>query len=496
MKNKLLKLAIAMHLLIVPSFAMAATTFLDFNDFPVTAGNLPGDSSAWTYRSRTTPGGLGESQLDEAAGSGWRTINKSSDNYWYWFYQLVTTPRCGWSVDTFGFLDIASKGHTGNALRHFVTGGSPQSYTAPETNCPKWGTQLYAKEQYVGPEQHDKSKMAVGKSYMYYTKTDNLIGNGTAKQPFVEAANANRLSMYVRLPDGWNNGFGGYGKPPVQTFQGGLFIDPINFSSHQYYNFLTQGGGWTKIQIEETSNGDNAGNQKTRYIPNMLGTLFKFYFTTLPYAGNMMVPFEVLYDDIVFDRDDYAAQNNETISNIAILYKDAGKTWEISFNDKYKNDPNANATYELRYSMDPITNENWSSATPVNIIAEQKFYIQARSDGKFQKPTPYYQGVWAPFKLSDSDTQNLSQGQTFYFAVKDISQIGIDSTVPANGINGLYGITRKGGRTYDTTPEKFEYAKDQAALPLIKRASYTLGDNLSKELDVSSPTVPINLIVQ
>ena len=106
--------------------------------------------------------------------------------------------------------------------------------------------------------------------------------------------------------------------------------------------------------------------------------------------GKASPPYDILIDNIEFTTDTYTDQNNETISNMAIMF-DGTDSWEISFNDKYKNSGADHATYKLRYSLTgPTTNENWSSATPALIQADTRYYIQSRSDGKFQKWWPYY----------------------------------------------------------------------------------------------------------
>lgn len=260
-----------------------------------------------------------------------------------------------------------------------------------------------------------------------------------------------------------------------QTYQVGIFRDPTSTGYHHYINFLTRGGGWTKIQIEETTNGDNAANGATRHIPDFLKSVWQFYFTTQPYAGIAVPPYDILFDDIEFSTDTYAPQNNETISNVAVLYRGSDKSWEISFNDKYKNNANAHATFEVRYSLaGPITNENWATARPVEVQADPRFYIQARTDGKFQKWWPYYQGVWAPFRLSATDTATLAPGKTVYFAVKDISQSPANQMLPMDGINGYWGAG-KGGRNYSAYPTVFSYAADSLGLPYVKRIQYVVG---------------------
>ena len=510
--------------LIVPRFANATGTYLNFNDFPVTAdapGSVPGDSSTWQYSSSVTNYFAGNPA--ESFGSGWLGKTAQSDGVpWFFTYSKDLVGKCydHMGVDTYGYLDIASNGHSGNALRHNITGGLPiSSFSGICPNSPA-GTPLYNKESYTNSNQiYTGGK--IGLSDIYFKRIDAPSRSiDTASQriftPYDAVAGANRMSAYIYLPAETNNGSGKPAKSLAslqQTYQMGLFLNGDSNGFHHYYNFYTQGGGWAKMQIEETTNGDNSGTYAwsgyTRYIPNMLkgGSqtseygdttqgLWQFYFASQPYAGMATPPWDVKIDDIAFDDDTYAPQNNETISNIAVLYKEASKTWEISFNDKYKN-TYSYSTYQVKYSSSPITNENWNSATPINVLPDVGFAIDARNDGKFQKWAPDYQGVWAPFKLSDADTNNLAPNQTIYFAVKDISQVGGNTQVPNDTIltTGYpYDQPGRGGRDYSLYASSFDYANDQAALPYIKRISYTLADNISA--DIASPAAPTALSVQ
>jgi len=474
-----------MSLLFCTNVSYATGVYLDFNDFPISTGTVPGNSPVWEYSSRLT----NDYGYTESASSGWKSKIKLSDGL-HWFFDYNRNGHCydHMYADTYGYLDIVAKGHTGNALRNVITGGLPA--LASDTNCgPTLGTSLHNRESFTGPSQvYTIGK--VGHSYIYFKKI-NVIGSSRDVTPYSQSVDSNRFSVYIYLPPEATNGVGGYGNPLSQTYQVGLFQDPAQTGYHHYFNYFTRGGGWTKIQIEETTNGDNGGNGTTRYIPNFLKTTWQWYMTTLPYSGIAIPPYEILIDDISFEKDTYTNQNNVTISNLAVLYKHSDRTFEISFNDKYKK-TDAFSTYELRYSFSPITNENWSTATPVSTIADNRFYIQSRNDGKFQKWWPDGQGVWTPFKLTVTDTALLDRGVTIHFAVKDISQTDGNLTVPVNGINGYWGA-RKGGRPYDLQPANFVYADDKDALPLIKRISYTITTNLPPLTTNLPPLAPQNL---
>jgi hypothetical protein len=353
-------------LVFLPVNALAGV-YLNFDDFPVTTGSVPGSATGWEYSSSVTNNYPAN---NESSTSGWKQTTDSEGDGIDWFYRhKFGSCYDHIGVDTYGYLLITDQGHSGNALSFTITGGKVAEST-DDGSCVSNGTELYNLESYSGTGDIYTGG-AIGHPYMYFKKLNTgLTARDTS--PFSAASSANRFSMYMWRPNERSNGVGGYNNPVSETFQIGIFRDANSTGYHHYFNYLIQGGGWAKIQVEETTNGDNGGDGSTRFIDGLLESAWQWYWTTKPYSGAETPPYTYLIDDIEFSVDSYANQNNETISNIAIMYKDNGSSWEISFNDKYKN-AYAYATYEIRYSFSPITNENWSSATPAEIQQDSRF---------------------------------------------------------------------------------------------------------------------------
>ena len=396
----------------------SADTYLNFDDFTPTAGNdTPASTSVWHYRS----------DISANASAGWRTSSRLSDGY-NQFYQYSFIGTCDpghMGAEYFGFPDIAAGAecYSGNCLRFTITGQKD-----PNTNCStSLGTPLYSKEQYVaagGPSAVYTGSDKIGMAYAYVSKDNGVSRDTSPFSSIADVTNKNRVSIYVKLPPGENNGTGGYNNPVSGTFHFNPFTDPNNSGQHFYNTSYLEGktNGWAKIEMDETPDGNNAGQGNSIYYPNLLHTMWQLYFTSLPYDGGDVAPWHMWVDNIEFTNDTYANQNVETINGLSFMYNnDSNKTWQVSFNQKYVNQTSF-GTYELRYSFSPITNENWASATPAHIQADSRYYIQDRTDGKFQLWWPYYKGVWAPFRLASSgDEALLTAGTTIYFAVKDIT---------------------------------------------------------------------------
>jgi hypothetical protein len=219
-------------------------------------------------------------------------------------------------------------------------------------------------------------------------------------------------------------------------------------------------------------------------------SMYRWYITFWPYEGIAKPGYNIWVDEIEFIYD-AEPQNNETINSPAITYHEDTKEFEIGFSDKYKNNQYSFSTYELRYSFSQITNSNWSQAMPVQILADSRFGIGDRSDGKFAKWWPYYQSVWAPFQLANAtDEAKLTAGARIYFAIKDVSQINGNAKSPVQ--NCGIGNWNTCGRDYANQGSSFDYAGDQPVLNLIKRIDYIIpgGENDGNQ---SEREVPANL---
>lgn len=393
-------------------------------------------------------------------------------------------------LTTFGYPEISNlESISGNSLRFYVSGGETAANEV-------LGTLVYNKSDYLNLENPDASGLFVGSPYFYFSN-----GQGTYDDPkyaFEEASGSNRMSIYIHTPPGLTNGTGGAGNSPDRTMNIGPYV--ADTGGHWYHNFYNEGEGWAHLIIEGHPQHNNAWSNATYYpypsssLRNMdtyISNLYKFYFTFTPYGGVSTVPFSIYIDNIEFFNDS-EPQNNETINSPAITYHKNSETFEIGFNDKYKNDGYSYSTYEMRYSFDPITNANWSSATPVHVLADSRYHTDARSDGKFAKWWPYYQAVWAPFELATGeDTSRLTSGIKIYFAIKDISQAGGDSQTPMTGCG--IGNWNTCGRDYANHGDTFDYAGDQPVLNLIKRMDYQIAQD--GESDAVPPASPQGLAV-
>ena len=456
-----------------PCALAAPASFVDFEDLPPTPPQkIPDGGGDWLYTTaRINSNGLYYmSQYDCA---GWRSTNGygSIFNFFYLYLDTYNSDHMGW--ETWGFLDIdATNAIRGNSLRYYVTGGKNSFSTNGLLVTTK---SHYTNYLHLGIDPVGTNNL-VGHPYLYFVNT-----SPTPYTPFPEAQGANRLSLYYCAPATLTNQNSSYPIPVMN-------VGPYNgVGGHWYHEFNVQGGGWTHALCDGHPQHNNAWSSATNFpYPSKslrdMGTdyftnLYRWYVSFKPHSGIGVPPYSVWYDEIEF-RYDSEPQNNETICSLSATYFATSGAFEIGFADKYKDFSKSFSTYELRYSFRPIDNANWSNATPAHILTNATFKIQDRADGRFQKYSPYYQAVWAPFALADSnDTARLQPGTLIWFAVKDISQIGSDGQLPVT--NSGIGFHPVDGRDYTTYSTNFDYAGDQPALPLIKRIDFRIPKDIA-----------------
>ncbi|HPA45804.1 MAG TPA: S8 family serine peptidase [bacterium] len=455
---------------------VSSAVYATFDDLPPTGPNdSPGDSADWIY---TTAGIHPDTTypMTNYDWAGWRksagyaSPNGNIRNFFYLYLNTYNSSHMGFS--TYGYLEIDDLvAVQGNSLRYTVTGGINESGT--------FGLPVTTKEQFLSYQNAGNDPVAqgvvVGHPYLYFANNSP----SSSPIPLPEAQGANRLSMYYFAPATLTNGTGGSKNRPEIT----MHLGPFNGTGgHWYHEICNQGGGWTHVLADAHPQHNNAWSSASLYpypsssLRDMgiayFNSWYRWYITFKPHAGIGQIPYSVWYDEVEF-RTDSEPQNSETICSPAVTWFPASRTFEIGFMDKYKNNQYSYSTYEVRYAFDPITNSTWNDATPVHILADSRFGINERTDGKFQKWSPYYNSVWAPFTLSSTqDLNRLTAGTVIHFAIRDISQINGDSLHPVT--NSGIGHWTVDGRDYANHGNTFDYAGDRTALPLIKRIDYEI----------------------
>lgn len=275
--------------------------------------------------------------------------------------------------------------------------------------------------QYIGVEYGDgaegtgsylKDIVTKGNIYIYYYGTDSPV-----IKTIPQAKGADRLSFYIKLPEGYPLGndynfhVGTYTKDPING-------DPYQAGSHYYHYFNIPGTGmWTKIVCNQhpthrTGVSGDPGNNPTAPSWDYFDGLTRFYLDMQP-ESPIALPWTGYIDEFKF----YSIsepENDETVNSISCSYFGMGH-FQIGWHSDGL--PYNNHKFEVRYSTSPITNANYSSAT----VCPNSPYTLA--------PNAYH-WIKAEFTIS------VKESTRYYFAIKDI-----DSDLPyVSKIDYLIGI--------------------------------------------------------
>lgn len=474
--------------------ALAIGVYQNFDNFPPTGINeKPSDETngTWTYHSgRTDP-------WPYIQYNGWRDEAEIAPGiYQYITYTINSYNSLHMGFETYGFMEIDDqKAVKGNSLKITTTGGIND-----ETTLKRLGIRVENKEEYIemanngiDPVYHGGK---VGHPYIYFMANNSSLNNLVT---FPVAQGANKLSMYILMPSGVKNGTlesARYDRSPQQTINLGPYANIPNptlyppthplydkngtIGGHWYNVFYNEGGGWTHILAEPHPQHNNAFDNAAKYpYPSYsmrdLGldfykSLYRNYITFYPYVGIDSPPYYTYIDEIEFIFDE-EPQNNETINNPGVTYYPEDKHFSIGWNDKYKNNGGAWATYEIRYSFSQITNANWSNAKLVTIIDDPRYNeVSSTGPGRIKKHWPYSPAVFGQFTIDPDDKAKLTPKTTIYFAIKDVSQNPIDTLDP---------ISDRAGRDYRNNGDQFDYAGDAPDLPLIKRIDFYIPETIN-----------------
>lgn len=434
-------------------YAQNVVVHQNADNLPPTPGDsLPTSGGGWTYFEND---GYGHAGFQKNSSY----INTSNEFDKIFLYDASS--RRVW--ENYHYLQISSAPSiTGNAIEQVITGG-----VRDETTSDSCGVPLKDKKTYlnliangIDPVCKDKSYY-LGEGYIY---VNNI--NGT---PFETAQKANRLSVYIKVPEYFSIGNDTFPKR-------NLNIGPYSYTGggHYYHYYYVEGnGGWIHLLVDTHPTHNNTFKMVNHpgYTEEYFKQMYMFYVRawnespeSLGWQGSGIAPYSIFYDDMEFYYD-AEPQNDQTINSPGIGYNSTTKNFNISFNDKYW-DFDSPATYEIKYSFTPITNSNYSAADFVQIRSDGRFGIQDNDLGRVSKSSTYRNMLWAPFTLK-TEHQNLVQnGDRIYFAIKDISNRDYNDS-SYDKINDVATVTVEG-------------LGELRKIDLIKRIDYLFIDAISQ----------------
>ena len=430
--HKSFRLTIVILCAFISTVSYADTIWFDFDGFPAsTCSAPPGDGDGWEYSSdHTNPNDNYAMSLYDSCGWFSTDAYTGSPTVHDYFYaaNIDIASNSTRGNHRYQFLRIVDDNcWSGNCMELRITGGY---YSITEAV----GTPVYDYETYCSLNPTIDTAETVGYPYIYF----NNSSYSYAPVAFEAASGANRMTMYVKLPETLKNG-------PTSPYNYIPSSGTINFGpfsmvagGHFYHWYYNEGGPgrYTKLYMDGHPQHNNAWASAASfpysyyglnsYKESYFNNLYRFYFMAFNYddglAGTAVPEYSTYIDETRFFNDS-EPQNDETICSPGIGYSPIDQTFDIGWNDKYRGTyPATDSIYEIKYSFSPITNVNYGAAKYVDVVTDGRYsWLTASSAGQIQKMSAYYSLVWCPFKVKSEDQSLLIPGATIYVAIKDIT---------------------------------------------------------------------------
>jgi len=204
--------------------------------------------------------------------------------------------------------------------------------------------------------------------------------------------------------------------------------------NNHYYHYLgINPGAWVKVELDNQpqhlrSTGVPPVNPPVALYPNVgwkgyYADMQQFYVEVRHAQASQTTMWLDKFTLFSTTESAETNQNQQSISSPWVGFWELENEWQIGFFDCWTTSAeNGFSSYEIRYSLSPITNANWSSATPVTPLEyASAAYISHTSPYAFRSPTEYNHPIWQRFVLPP---ELQTDGQKIYFAIKDVSVAG------------------------------------------------------------------------
>lgn len=228
------------------------------------------------------------------------------------------------------------------------------------------------------------------------------IDNPDSKTIIEETRGANRMSAWIKLPVGYEQGhdrnfhFGTYTRDPkvVSNSAGTHYYHYFNLPPSVYWHKIIANEHPLKLSGSKSEISDNPTSPSWHYYDGFT----RFYFHCKDYATKPEGEWEWLIDEVEFYHES-EPENTVSINAISCSYFGEGH-FQIGWYGEFRISNNHH--YEVRYSTSPITNANYLSCT-----------IVPRCSNLVKVPNSY-SWVKADFSISVQDNTR------YYFAIKDL----------------------------------------------------------------------------
>lgn len=363
--------------------AHADATLMDFNEVGAGGTSWPG----WTYRT-TSPYVLpdtpqwqrNDAKSYEQSDGGWLPALKPEESHYNDADSRIDTTQRAPSTSSGASLKVYD---TGDSKYHAA------SYFFAWNN--NFGSLGYA----------DASTNRL--SFYYKITGINPPNYAIGKNGFIPYYNNVDIGTYHCWPGGAS---GGYGCPSEAG------------NTHYYHRLSVNPDAWLHVQLDTHPDwlrnvghpGDNPdpSHPYYQYMP-------RFYVQTASDENNFThTNLTAFWIDEIKLWTQTQPENSISICSVWIGYWPETGKWQVGFHDLSDGlAPQGRSKFEIRWSISPITNKNWSSAN--TIVPE---YWRVGSTNSFRLIDDWYAVVWTRFTLPAGTEANNNK---IYFAIKDMS---------------------------------------------------------------------------
>lgn len=217
---------------------------------------------------------------------------------------------------------------------------------------------------------------------------------------------------------------------------------------HYYHHLVVNSGTWLHVQFDRHPQhkrdvGPPGVNPWTGH--SYYQYLGKFYLEITP---NHASATSITLDEMTLYTESQP-ENEISIASPWIGYWSSTGKWQVGFKDtSWGGEPSGqHSKFEIRWSPNPITNANWSSADTIT-----PEYWRYGSTNSFRGMNDWKSVRWTQFDLPAGVETNNDK---IYFAIKDVSSAadGDGHNAPSSAIRTIdYEIRPSSGTQPDTTP--------------------------------------------
>ncbi|MDO6720378.1 hypothetical protein Q4575_13250 [Psychrosphaera sp. 1_MG-2023] len=372
----------------------------------------------------------------------WNDASDAGHTWLGWIWQDdVAYGKMGWILGTGGLLGDGESVYFGIGPRSFDKkdyGDENLVEIVPDIRAPMT-SEGGSFRVYDNPEEVEAPNQA---SWWLLYDSKPLIERGITKE------DTDRLSFYIKLGGLDELDDSGGSETITTNFHVGTYLcwetgEPVYSTgdgcpregpgNQHYYHYLSLNpGAWLHVELDDHPNHHRGSSGGSYHENNPVAADGKNYFAQMSriymeVRSAQTTDSEYYLDEVEFystKQSHEPDQNDESITSLWVGYWPDSNYWELGFKDGVDISPGKDklSTFEIRWSINPITNANYAEANIVEpMLYSGEKYVGTENPHYLRRESDYTRNVWTRFELPTEITDNY---EMVYFAIKDVSKKG------------------------------------------------------------------------